>query len=108
MRAIAPATCTGQGTLGLVASYFAYSENEWQQHRRRNGRDVSDVQLSYLVELQLNQCNLMSKSTNALFTALSDTSGREGSEGNTLGKSLRALYLANNDIHTPLLSLLVQ
>ena len=60
---------------------------------------ISDVQLSYLVELQLNQCNLMSKSTNALFTALSDTSGREGSEGNTLGKSLRALYLANNDIH---------
>ena len=60
---------------------------------------IDDVKCSFVVELQLNQCSLMSKSTNALFAALTDIRGKEGPGGNTLGRSLRALYLANNDIH---------
>lgn len=60
---------------------------------------IADMKMSYVVELQLNQCGLMSRSANSLFDALADTSGTEGLGGNTLGKSLRALYLANNDIH---------
>jgi Ran GTPase-activating protein (RanGAP) involved in mRNA processing and transport len=60
---------------------------------------IQDIKMSYVVELQLNQCGLMSKGANSLFGILGDTSGTEGLGGNTLGKCLRALYLANNDIH---------
>ena len=47
--------------------------------------------MSYVVELQLNQCGLMSKGANSLFGILGDTS-TEGLGGNTLGNACEFIW----------------
>ncbi len=81
---------------------------------RMNGNNVGDhlediagdIALSACRELQLNQCQLMAKSAITIFNILCCTSAVEkpAPDGNKLGSTLRALYLANNDIHDSVVS----
>ena len=76
---------------------------------RMNGNDIGEhleditpyMALSEAREIQLNQCNLMAKGAQALFNILLNTEKVEAPapHGNCLGNTLRALYIANNDIH---------
>jgi Ran GTPase-activating protein (RanGAP) involved in mRNA processing and transport len=62
----------------------------------------NDLVKARFIDLHLNQCGLLSKSAVTLFRILKHTDRVEDplyGPTNVLGSHLRALYLANNDIH---------
>ena len=67
---------------------------------------AGDLALSECRELQLNQCQLMAKSASTIFGILCHTKpvAKPAPYGTMLGSKLRALYLANNDIHDSVVS----